>query len=222
MAIRAITFDAYGTLIKNEGLLAVPERIVADHGLTVGVDAVLKRWIAGYAEGIRRTPFRTLRLIQEAALTEVLRELAVRADALPYVELFFRVTTEVELYPEVLPVLEALRAIPAAVVSNADHEHLAAWRFTLPVQFILISEAVQAYKPDPRIFRAAMARLGVAPDEILHVGDSDVDDVQGARGAGFRVAWLNRARRPRRAGMPAPDFEIASLDELPALLTAAR
>src|SRR5262245_41874410 len=128
MPIKAITFDAYGTLIRNERMLTVPERIVADHGLTVGVAAVLKSWMASYDEGIRRTPFRSLRLIQEAAFTEVLRQHAVRADAMPYVELFFRVTTEVELYPEVLRVLEALRALPSAVVSNADHEHLAAWR----------------------------------------------------------------------------------------------
>jgi len=64
----------------------------------------------------------------------------------------------------------------------------------------------------------ALERLGVEPHDVLHVGDSDVDDVRGAKGAGMKVAWVNRDRRPRRADVPPPDFEIADLTELPALL----
>jgi HAD superfamily hydrolase (TIGR01509 family) len=119
-------------------------------------------------------------------------------------------------------VLNALHPLPAAIVSNADHEHLAAWDFTLPVQFILISEAVRAYKPHRLVFQTALDRLGLSPHEVLHVGDSDVDDVKGAKAAGLRVAWLNRRGRPRRPDVPQPDFEIADLTELPPLLFGAR
>ena len=56
---------------------------------------------------------------------------------------------------------------------------------------------------------------------MLHVGDSDVDDVKGARAAGVRVAWLNRTGRARRADAPAPDFEIRDLTELLRLLPDA-
>jgi len=38
----------------------------------------------------------------------------------------------------------------------------------------------------------ALDRLGLEPEEVLHVGDSDVDDVLGAQGAGLPVAWVNR------------------------------
>jgi len=41
-------------------------------------------------------------------------------------------------------VLAALGGRRAAIVSNADHEHLAAWTFTLPVEFVLVSEEVGA------------------------------------------------------------------------------
>lgn len=80
----------------------------------------------------------------------------------PYVDLFFQITKKVELYPETLEVLNALGPVRAAVVSNADHEHLAAWNFTLPVQFVLISEAVRAYKPHRLVFQAALERLGAS------------------------------------------------------------
>jgi FMN phosphatase YigB (HAD superfamily) len=89
---------------------------------------------------------------------------------------------------------------------------------TLPVEFILVSEAVGAYKPHPRVFRAALERLGLGPNDVLHVGDSDIDDVAGAKAAGLRVAWVNRDGRAPRPGVPRPDFEIKDLEELPALL----
>jgi len=218
MAIKAVTFDAYGTLLRNEDLMLVPRRIVADHGLSVSVDDVLRRWIDLYFEATQQRPFRTLREIEEQILPRVLREFAAATDAAPYVDLFFQVTTKVELYPEALQVLNALGPVRSAIVSNADHEHLATWDFKWPVQFIVISEAVRAYKPHPRMFQRALEQLGLQPHEVLHVGDSDVDDVKGAKAAGLRVAWLNRTGRSRRPDVPPPDFEIRDLTELPALL----
>lgn len=217
-AIRAVTFDAYGTLLRNDDMKLIPRRIVADHRLSAPADEVQRVWIDGYHEATLASPFQTLREIQHQVLGRTLRRFGIDADAAPYVELFFDVTTRVELYPGVREVIEALGALPSAIVSNADHEHVAAWTFTLPVRFILISEAARAYKPDPRIFRSALERLGLAPHEVLHVGDSDLDDVRGAKAAGLRAAWLNRERRKLRAGVPPPDFEIADLTELPALL----
>jgi 2-haloalkanoic acid dehalogenase type II len=218
MAIKAVTFDAYGTLLRNEDLMLIPRRIVADHGLSVSTDDVLRTWLDLYFEATQQLPFRTLREIQGQILPRVLREFAVLADAAPYVDLFFQVTTKVELYPETLGVLNALGHVRSAIISNADHEHLASWSFKWPVQFIVISEAVRAYKPQPLVFQRALEQLSLQPHEVLHVGDSDVDDVKGAKAAGLRVAWLNRTGRSRRPDVPPPDFEIRDLTELPPLL----
>ena len=151
---KAVTFDAYGTLLRNEDLMLIPRRLVADHRLPV----------------------------------------------------------------EALEVLHALAHLPSGIVSNADREHLAAWHVELPVRFILISETVQAYKPDPRMFTSALEQFGLQPHEVLHVGDSEVDDVKGAKAAGLSVVWVNRDGRPRRTDGPAPDFEIPDLTGLPALV----
>ncbi len=219
--VKAVTFDAYGTILRNEGLMLIPRRIADDHGLSVAIDDVYRFWIELYHEATQRPPFRTLREIQGQVLSRVLERFDVRGDAAPYVDLFFQVTTKVELYPETLAVLNALGGVRAAIISNADHEHLAAWPPRLPVQFILISETVRAYKPHRRVFQTALDHLGVEPDEVLHVGDSEVDDVKGAKAAGLRVVWVNRDGRPRRPGVPAPDFEIRDLTALPALLASA-
>jgi 2-haloalkanoic acid dehalogenase type II len=219
--IKAVLFDAYGTLLRNEDMMLIPRRIVADHGLTVAVDEVWRAWSDLYFEAAQISPFRNLREIQREILQRLLRRYAVTSDATAYVDLFFQVTTNVVLYPDALPALDALRHLGTAIVSNADQEHLAAWKFTLPVRFVLISEVVQAYKPDPRVFRHAVERLGLLPHEVLHVGDSDVDDVLGAKAAGLRVAWVNRDGRSLRPDVPAPDFEIPDLTPLPALLQRA-
>ena len=216
--IKAVTFDAYGTLLRNEGLMLIPRQIVADHGLSVRSDDLLRIWIDLYFEATQRSPFQTLREIQGQVLRRVLRQFDVGADAGPYVDLFFQVTTKAELYPEALEVLNALGDVPSAIVSNADHEHLAAWNFTLPVQFILISEGVRAYKLARVVFERAAEQLVLPPQNVLHVGDSDVDDVKGAKAAGLQVAWINSDGRSRRPDVPAPDFEIRDLTEVLKLL----
>src|SRR5205085_12471694 len=134
MRVKAVVFDAYGTLIRNEGLRGIPQRIVADHGLSARADDLYDAWVARYSDAIQRPPFRTLREIECEILGQMLRDLGLDADAMPYVDLFFEATTKVELYPEVPEVLRTLGAVRTAIVSNADHEHLAAWSFTLPVE----------------------------------------------------------------------------------------
>ena len=219
MPVQAVMFDAYGTLFRNENLTQIPRRILADHKLSVEIDDVFRRWISLYTEETQATPFRTLREIQATVFARLLRHLDVHADAGPYVDLFFDLTTKVELYPEALEVLRAI-GIPCAIVSNADLEHVAAWTLELPVQFTLVSESAKSYKPHPLIFRHALRRLGLQPHEVLHVGDSEVDDVKGAHAAGLPVAWINRSHRPRSPGIPKPNFEIANLTEVLTLLAA--
>ena len=215
---KAVIFDAYGTLLRNDDLALIPKQIVADHGLSAPVDDVWRAWSELYFEATQIVPFRTLREIETHNLTRVLRQFAVGADAAKYVELFFQVTTKIELYPETREVLSTLAPVRSAIVSNADQEHVAAWDFTLPVEFILISETVRAYKPHRLVFERALQQLGLAPHEVLHVGDSEVDDVKGAKEAGLSVAWVNRDGRRRRADVPAPDFEIRDLRQLTPLL----
>jgi 2-haloalkanoic acid dehalogenase type II len=215
---KAVIFDAYGTLLRNDDLALIPKQIVADHGLSARVDDVWRAWSELYFETTQIAPFRTLREIESHILPRVLRQFAVGADAAKYVDLFFQVTTKIELYPETREVLSALAPIRSAIVSNADQEHVAAWDFTLPVEFVLISETVRAYKPHRLVFERALQQLGLAPQEVLHVGDSEVDDVKGAKVAGLSVAWLNRDGRRRRPDVPAPDFEIRDLRQLTPLL----
>lgn len=80
--------------------------------------------------------------------------------------------------------------------------------------FALVSGEFGAWKPDRAIFDEAL-RLGEASAaEALMVGDSLEHDIAGARDAGIRSVWVNRAGHPRRAGDPEPDHEIGDLAAL--------
>jgi putative hydrolase of the HAD superfamily len=123
------------------------------------------------------------------------------------------------VYPEVPRVLEALRkaGYPLSIVSN--------WQCGLAhfchelglvdaVDHIIASAEVRSVKPDPKIFRDACDRMQVSCDRVLHVGDSPVDDVEGAKGVGMQVVLIQRDGQP--VGSSAPT--IRSLDELVGLL----
>ncbi len=84
-------------------------------------------------------------------------------------------------------------------------------------QFILVSEEEGVWKPDPQIFERALAKLDVAPDAAVYVGDSPEHDIAGARAAGITSIWINRRGRSWPGGKR-PDFEINTLMELPSLL----
>jgi putative hydrolase of the HAD superfamily len=89
----------------------------------------------------------------------------------------------------------ATRGYRMAVVSNTVHGGMEALLDRtglcsvsgsgVRVAAVLDSEVVGLRKPDRRIFEMAIAALRTTPDDCLHVGDSVVDDVRGARAAGL-------------------------------------
>ena len=81
-----------------------------------------------------------------------------------------------------------------------------------------MSDTVGWRKPRPDIFQRALSEMGVSAEECLFVGDRPDIDVAGAKGIGMAAAWLNPAREPLPAGLPAPDLDLAGLSDLRAAL----
>jgi HAD superfamily hydrolase (TIGR01549 family) len=75
------------------------------------------------------------------------------------------------------------------------------------VDVLVVSAELGIAKPDPRIFRTALERAGVAAGDTAMIGDSWESDVLGARGAGIRPVWFNRFRLPRPDGSPVAELE---------------
>ena len=79
---------------------------------------------------------------------------------------------------------------------------------------MLFSSEVGVRKPDPRIFRVMLERLGVEPAEGVFVGDRVLDDIGGANGVGMR-AVLTREFRQEEPEEITPDAVIERLPDLP-------
>ena len=96
---------------------------------------------------------------------------------------------------EGLPAL-ASTGVRIGIVSNADGSVEARLREEgicqvgpgegIPVDIVVDSGTVGVRKPDPRIWDSALAATEVRPEEAVHVGDSLITDVGGARAAGIR------------------------------------
>jgi putative hydrolase of the HAD superfamily len=125
-----------------------------------------------------------------------------------------------DLYEDALPVLEELRrtGLKLALVSNGvrDLDEFVL-HHGLDVDAAVCSRAHGWIKPHDTIFRAALERLEVEPEEAAMVGDSPDDDVEGARALGMRGFLVDRENRY-------PEFEGRLLDlyALPAALGLSR
>jgi HAD superfamily hydrolase (TIGR01549 family) len=109
-----------------------------------------------------------------------------------------------------------------AIVSNgigeAQRSRLAAGQIGRFFEALAVSDEAGVAKPDPRIFHAALERLGLGPDEVLFVGDSLQDDYAGAVRAGIDFCYYNRRRAPLEPDIR-PAYIIERLRDLPALLS---
>lgn len=107
------------------------------------------------------------------------------------------------VFDDTIAALAGLQAGGVAVgcVTNAaeaqQRAKLAAVGLTDTVPLLVTLDTFGFGKPDPRVFHEAVRRLGVAPGEVLYVGDEPVIDARGAAAAGLRGVWLDRPGRRR-------------------------
>ncbi|MFD0317475.1 HAD family hydrolase [Streptomyces flavalbus] len=127
------------------------------------------------------------------------------------------------LFPDVLPVLDALAASHRhAVLSNSSltvqDRKLRVLGVHHRFETILCAAELGVSKPEAAAFRAACDALGLAPHEVAYVGDHPEIDGRGAADAGLLSVWIDRADASATVAPPGGPHRIASLAELPALL----
>ncbi len=220
--IVAISFDGDGTLWDFEAVMrhSLHHALVELHRLAPHVSSSLsietmiaiRNQVADELRG-RVTSFEAIRL---EAFRRTLEHVGDPNDALAahLNEVYLKHRFEdIELFPDVLPTLDALRdRFTLGLLSNGNSypERCGlGGRF----RFVVFSQDHGFEKPDPRLLEVAVRRAGCAMHQLLHVGDSLRNDVAGARGAGVWSVWLNREGRPNDTGI-APDLEISSLLDL--------
>ena len=86
------------------------------------------------------------------------------------------------------------------------------------LEVIVDSTIVGIKKPDGGIFRAALSELGVSADEAVYIGDTYLDDMVGAKGAGMWTAWLVGDQPHTCQESSAADFQLRRIRDLDRLL----
>jgi REG-2-like HAD superfamily hydrolase len=102
-----------------------------------------------------------------------------------------------EVYPDVPDTLDELRrrGLALAVISNWDERLpglLEEMDLIRRFDAVIYSAECGVEKPHPTIFNACLSRLGVSAEQALHVGDSEVEDIEGARAVGLKALRIDR------------------------------
>lgn len=227
--IRAITLDLDNTLWEIEPVIhkaeaalwswlsehypRIPETFSADDVKVLREVTIEKYW---------KHKSHDFRFLRKKVLEMLAREAGYDFDLVePGFKIFDDARNDVELYPDVLPDLEILYqnfTVVAVTNGNANLETIGIRHL---FHDVVTAESVGVAKPARGIFRSAIDKAGVLPEEILHVGDHPQTDVDGGRQAGLRTAWINRVDAEWPGDLPEPDLTISTITELRNILETA-
>ena len=129
-------------------------------------------------------------------------------------EVFFAERQRVDLYADTLPALEYLSsrfAIVALSNGNADVQRVGLGRY---FHASVSARDAGVAKPDARIFQRGAQAAGVAPEQVLHIGDDAEMDGVGALAVGMQMAWVNRAGHDWTSVDHTPHLAVTDLGAL--------
>ncbi len=176
-AVRALTFDCYGTLIDwDTGIRAYLRRLLDAKGAgTVDLDRFYHHWYHECELPAIASPFMSYHEVLQTSVQRALRDFG----------------------------------LPVRPDDGADFgQDMKTW--------------LRVYKPDRRIFEAALARLGLPPGpQVLHVFQSKIVDLPTATLLGLQTAWINRQHQELDPDRPRPDSIFPDLLPLLSSLNGA-
>jgi 2-haloacid dehalogenase len=206
LGIKALAFDTGGTILDwHSGLVAA----LAETGARRGVD---RDW-HGFANEHRRRSLRriigavdpefTIDDVHRDVLDELLGEMAIDAFSPEECARIARRWHDLDAWPDFVPALARLRTrfvcasftiLSLSLVIDTARRNAIVW------DAVIACEMLRVYKTRPEAYRLAAKYLTLAPNEILMVACHNFD-LDAARGAGYRTAFV---RRPGEWGPDGP------------------
>jgi 2-haloacid dehalogenase len=245
MTIKAVVFDAYGTLYDVQSVAAVTEEAFPGYGEMITQVWRIKQLEYTWLRSLMRR-YQDFSVITADSLAYTLRVLGLKHDAGVF-ERIMEKYLHLDLYPDAAAALAALRGRKLAILSNGSTEMLNALVHNSGLDRVLDAtisiDSRKIFKPAPDAYTLIESVLGVPPAEVLFVS-SNPWDACGAKAFGLNVAWIERVTPEAMAlacvkndsvapltmfkairtqmdelGLE-PDYRIHALAELPALVAA--
>ena len=220
--MKAIAFDAYGTLFDVFSVTALGEELFPGKG-----DALAQLWrLKQLQYSMLRSlmgRYRDFWQLTEDGLVYAAKSLRLDLTADKRARLLEAYLT-LAAFPDVKPGLAALkeRGLRLAILSNGEPRMLESAARSAGIvdllDAILSVEEVKIFKPSPRVYQLAPERLRVRPAELGFVS-SNCWDVAGAASTGLETFWIQRraAEPPEELGFTA-DHTVSTITELAALV----
>ena len=191
--IKAVVFDAYGTLYDVQSVAAATEAAFPGHGDVITQIWRLKQLEYSWLRSLMGR-YEDFGVVTRESLRYALETLGLTTEP----AVFERVVGAYETltpYSDAAAALSSLGAYRLAILSNGSPSMLDALvrhsRFDRYLEAVISVDAARAYKPDPRAYALVGPRLGVAPSEVAFVTGNGFDTA-GAAGFGFRVVRVER------------------------------
>jgi 2-haloacid dehalogenase len=241
MAIRALVFDAYGTLYDVQSVRGRAIDLCGDKGEIITQLWRLKQLEYTWLRTLMRC-YEDFWSVTRAALEFSLTSVGIAPTSLLCDELM-DAYLHLDLYAEAPQALESLRAHKLAILSNGSPRMLEALVGSAGIAgrfaAVISCDQVQRYKPEPACYALVEPALQISKQEVLFVSSNGFD-VAGAKRYGFQVAWIERAGdvpppEDSQVGPAAfyrllrgrgehlgyqPDFRLKRLTDLTAVLSA--
>jgi 2-haloacid dehalogenase len=194
MTIKAVVFDAYGTLYDVHSVTDVIDTAFPGHGEYITQVWRLKQLEYTWLRSLMDC-YEDFLAVTRDSLTYTLGTLGLTADE----ALFDRI---IEAYDTLSPYPEAAEALGAlkpghqlAILSNGSPAMLEALArnsgLDQYLEAVISVDVRKTFKPDPRAYELVEARLGCRPQEVAFVSSNGFD-IAGARSFGFRVVRIER------------------------------
>jgi 2-haloacid dehalogenase len=245
VTIKAVVFDAYGTLYEVQSVATVTEQAFPGYGEIITQIWRIKQLEYTWLRSLMRR-YEDFSVVTRESLAYTLRILGRKADDSVF-ERIMEKYLHLDLYPDAAAALAAMRGRKLAILSNGSTDMLNALVRNSGLDKVLDAtisvDSTRTFKPSPGTYDLIESRLGVAPSEVLFVS-SNPWDACGAKTFGLNVAWIERVTPEAMAlafektdlvppltmfkairmqmdelGLE-PDYRIAALSELPALVLA--
>jgi 2-haloalkanoic acid dehalogenase type II len=214
--VKAIIFDAYGTLIDTaDGSIRAVRSILAKYNTEmINAEDFYRKWkyyhrfhIDSLKSFIKEEDIFTMDLI------ELFKEYQIEGDPHRDVQVMLNTLGKRNAYPETNTVLDALRPdYDLFIGSISDQESLLTdiSRNNIVVNKCFSSEYLRIYKPRREFFEKILKEINMKSEEVVFVGDSIIDDVLGPSSLGMKTVWVNRKKESAKADAQ-PNHEISDL-----------
>jgi 2-haloacid dehalogenase len=193
VTIKAIVFDAYGTLYDVQSVADITEEIFPGYGEIITQVWRIKQLEYTWLRSLMRQ-YRDFAAVTRDSLTYTLKCLGLEYDDVPFARIMDKYL-HLDLYPDAMLALEAMAEKKLAILSNGSPDMLNALvrnSGLRPILDAVISvDAKGIFKPSPEAYALIESILKISPSEVLFIS-SNPWDVCGAKSFGLNVAWIER------------------------------